>query len=156
MKRRNFLGLFGGAIAAPLIPAPAIAAAPTYSKAALRGAIMHAKTRGSFSVWGLAQAVKVPVETAEVLMGDLAKRGILGPLQGTTFGGRWATSNVLLRDTLAATQAVKNTTSPQTRGGQTQSQHQHAEVDLSAFLAHLRNVCVNAGMTLHPRCALTS
>jgi len=153
MRRRKFLGLFGGAIAAPMMPLPAMAATKaTYSKAALHGAIMHAQARGSFSVWGLAQAVKIPVAQAEALMGDLAKRGILGPLQGTTFGGRWATSNVLLRDTLTATKAVQKTNNVARRRSATLNQ---AEPDLGPFIAHLRQVCVDYGMTLHARCAVS-
>lgn len=147
MKRRKFLGLFGSAFAAPLLPTPAVAASATYSKVALRGAIKHAQTRGSFSVWGLANAVKVPVAQAEAMMTDLAKRGILGPLQGTTFGGRWATSNVLMRDTFAAAKAIQHSNVAQS------ATHKHAEPDLSTLLAHLQRVCVDYGMTLHPRCA---
>lgn len=136
MKRRKFLGLFGSAIAAPLMPLPAVAASKaTYSKAALHGAIMHAQTRGSFSVWGLAQAVKVPVAQAEVLMGDLAKRGILGPLQGTTFGGRWATSNVLMREHLGLAKAVhKHSGQVRPTAGQSNSS------DMSGMMDHLRKL----------------
>jgi len=150
MKRRNFLGLFGGAIAAPLIPLPAMAQAG-YSKAAMHGAIMHAQTRASFSIWGLANAVKIPVAQAEALMGDLAKRGIIGPLQGTTFGGRWATSNVLLRDTLAATQAATQSNAKTAKFKTSNA----TEPDLDTMIAHLRKVCTDYGLQLHPRCALT-
>ena len=95
MKRRNFLGLLGAAVTTPFLPAPAMAKAAKvapYSAAAIHAAIYHAQSRAVFSVWGLAQSVGVSVETAELLMGDLAKRGVLGPLQGASTGGRWATS----------------------------------------------------------------
>ncbi|SEW46015.1 hypothetical protein SAMN04488515_3427 [Cognatiyoonia koreensis] len=137
MKRRSFLGLFSSAVAAPLLPGATVAAAPaTYSKAALHGAIMHAQTRGSFSVWGLAQAVKVPVAQAEVLMQDLAKRGILGPLQGTTFGGRWATSRILVREHIGLAKSVQTAARKIVHGG---SKAGFATQN-SAMMAHLRNL----------------
>lgn len=152
MKRRNFLGLFGGAIAAPLMPLPALATAQAgYSQAAMHGAILHAQTHSAFSIWNLAKTLNLPIAQAEALMGDMAKRGIVGPLQGATFGGRWATSNVLLRDTLAASKAVQQakTKTPEF------NTHSQAEGDLSTMIAHLRKVCIDYGMPLHPRCALT-
>lgn len=152
MKRRNFFGLFGAAIAAPLMPLPAMgkAAGTAYSQSAMHGAIMHAQARVSFSVWGLAKTLGVSVPQAELLMGDMAKRGILGPLQGVTHGGRWATSNILQKEMLGAVQAAKKV--HQSASHQT-SQKQYAEPDLGRLLAHLRGLCEKQGMTLHPRCA---
>ena len=141
MKRRNFLGLFGAAAATPFLPQISVARAAqagAYSGAAMHGAILHAQTHSAFSVWNLAKSLKLPVTQAEALMGDLAKRGVIGPLQGTTFGGRWATSNVLLRDTLAASRAVRNS------GANTKTDmklaNRRSEADLSELLAHLRKV----------------
>ena len=101
MRRRKFLGLFGATAATPFLPAPAMAAAAKapYGPAAVHAAIYHAKTRAVFSVWGLAKAANLPLESAEALMGDLARRGVLGPMQGTTFGGRWAASRPTSRNT---------------------------------------------------------
>lgn len=138
MKRRKFLGMFGGAVAAPLLPMPAIAATATkaaYSPAALHAAIYHAQSRAVFSVWGLAKTLNVPVTIAEALMGDLAKRGVLGPLQGTTFGGRWARSNVLQSEALGLTRArTKNQriSAPQNV--------QALQPDLTTMLQHLRQM----------------
>ncbi|MCO4848257.1 MAG: hypothetical protein KC448_09835 [Yoonia sp.] len=152
MKRRNFMGLFGAAIAAPLMPLPALgnAAGEVYAKSAMHGAILHAQARVSFSVWGLAKTLGVSVAQAETLMGDMAKRGILGPLQGTTHGGRWATSNILQKEMLGAVQAAKK--AHQSATHQTSQKH-YAEPDLGQLLAHLRGLCEKQGMTLHPRCA---
>lgn len=152
MKRRGFLGLFGAAIAAPMMPLPALGnvAGAAYSKSAMHGAIMHAQSRVSFSVWGLAKSVGVSTLQAEALMGDMAKRGILGPLQGTTHGGRWATSNILQKEMLGAVQAAKK--AHQSASHQT-SQKSYAEPDLGRLLAHLRGLCEKQGMTLSPRCA---
>jgi len=153
MKRRKFLGMFGAAIAAPLAPMPAMGAATSgavYSKSVFHAAIIHAQSRVSFSVWGLAQTLGVPVATAEAVMSDMTKRGIIGPLQGTTFGGRWANSNILLRETAASAQAAQQA---QERNTKTQSHHSKSEPDLGLLLAHLRDLCLKNGMTLSPRCA---
>ncbi len=111
MKRRSFLGLFGAAATAPMMPS-ALAGGTTvrasvYNPAALHAAIYHAKSRAVFSVWGLAKAVNISMEQAETLMGDLAKRGILGPMQGTTFGGRWASSKIMASETLTKAQVAR-------------------------------------------------
>ena len=152
MKRRKFLGMFGAAIAAPMAPLPTMASSSAvYSRSALHAAIIHARTRVSFSVWGLATTLGVPVAQAEALMIDLAKRGTLGPIQGTTYGGRWATSNIMHHKTaIAAQQAARRTVSPKS---EPTTQSAKSEPDLSLLISHLRNICLDHGMTLHPRCA---
>lgn len=155
MKRRKFLGLFGAAVTAPLAPLPALGGAATmgavYSKSALHAAIFHAQSRVSFSVWGLAQTLGVPTAQAEALMHDMAQRGILGPLQGTTFGGRWANSNILMNKTAAAAQAARKTHTLKT---ETKTNARKTEADLGLLLSHLRDICRKQGMTLSPRCAV--
>ena len=156
MKRRKFLGLFGGAVTAPFLPMPALATTATkaapYSAAALHGAIYHAQSRAVFSVWGLAKTLTLPIDSAEVLMGDLAKRGVIGPLQGTTFGGRWASSKIMKSETLALQRAARNGRATN-KTSLTETKERMGEPDLAAFLAHLRQLCQSAGMTLSPRCA---
>lgn len=102
MKRRSFLGLLGAAFSAPLMPPAAaggsVARAAPYSPAALHAAIYHAKSRSVFSVCGLSRVANISFEQAEALMGDMAKRGILGPLNGFTVVGRWAKSKILVTD----------------------------------------------------------
>jgi hypothetical protein len=152
MERRSFLRMIGAAVAAPLMPLPTLgtAAVAPYSSASLHAAIIHAQTRVSFSVWGLAKTLGVSSAQAEVLMGDLAKRGILGPVQGTTFGGRWASSNILRREALGVAKTAHKL------GTQTRhTLNQNATgADLSKLLAHVRKICQSHGMTLHPRCAV--
>jgi len=149
MKRRNFLSLFGAAIAAPFAPLPTLASgSAVYSKSAMHAAIIHAQSRVSFSVWGLAQTLGVSVTQAEALMTDLAKRGTLGPIQGTTFGGRWANSNILRRETAAAAKAAQQSVKSNLEPNSAKPQP-----DLSLLITHLRQLCVKQGMTLHPRCA---
>lgn len=153
MKRRKFLGVLGGAITAPFLPAPVVAAtvkAAPYSGAAMHAAIYHAQSRAVFSVWGLAKTLNLPLPQAEALMGDLAKRGIVGPLQGTTFGGRWASSKIMKSEALALHRAARSgrdtLSTPRTEDTWPQP-------DLGRLLAHLRRLCQSNGMELHPRCA---
>ena len=135
MKRRSFMRMFGAAAAAPALPAMPLAAAPAaYSKAAFHAAVYHAQSRVSFSVWGLAQQIGIPVGQAETLMSDMAARGILGPIQGTTFGGRWATSNVLQQEVLALR------TAEQARKLGQGSADRALKADLSKMMTHLRDM----------------
>ena len=154
MKRRKFLGLFGAAAATPFLPAPSVAgaakAAP-YSAAALHAAIYHARSRAVFSVWGMAKALGLTIESAEVLMGDLAKRGIVGPLQGTTYGGRWASSRIMTSEAVALQRTAR---SKARRSSSEKSQRRmNTEPDLSQLIAHLHQLCRNSGIPLSARCA---
>jgi len=151
MKRRNFLGLIGAAVAAPLMPVPNMgqAAGAVYSRSAMHGAILHAQARVSFSVWGLAKTLGVSMPQAEALMGDMAKRGIVGPLQGTTHGGRWASSKILQKEMLGAVEAAKRT--QVSHRTQTKT---YAEPDLGRLIAHLRGLCAAQGMPLSHACAV--
>jgi len=137
MKRRQFLSLFGAAATAPFVPAPVMAKAASaapFSQASVHAAIYHAQSRAVFSVWGLAKAANLSVEQATAVMEHLAGRGILGPLQGTTFGGRWASSKILQRHLVASAQAAK------LRLALSNAKTKTLDIDLSRFLKHLRNL----------------
>ncbi len=143
MKRRSFLGLFGAAVATPFLPKTAaarVAKAAPYSAAAVHAAIIHAQSRAVFSVWGLARALNLPLEATEALMGDLAKRGVVGPLQGTTYGGRWASSKIMSHKALAARMAQRRMMSEP--AGDADAAPQQGP-DLSALMTHLRGLAVN-------------
>ena len=154
MKRRSFLGMISGAIAAPLMPAPAlggVAAKAAYSRSMLHAAIFHAKSRVAFSVWGLAATLNIPLAQAEALMADLGQKGVLGPLEGATYGGRWAKSNVMehtIYHSAPAAQAVgrASTVSSQKSTG--------SEPDLRLLWAHVQRLCVKQGFALSPRCTV--
>lgn len=154
MKRRRFLQLFGAALTGPALPSVAVQAAPAaYSPASFHAAVYYAQSRTAFSVWGMAQKLGIPASQAEALMTDMAKRGILGPLQGTTFGGRWATSNVMRREVVRATAVVKQAVSktpaldPKAAG--------NSIPDIKQLLAHLRDICARDECEKRPQ-ALTS
>ncbi|MCF2871690.1 hypothetical protein L0664_11490 [Octadecabacter sp. G9-8] len=154
MKRRGFLQLLGGALAAPLMPSASLGAASkaAYPASALHAAIYHAQSRVNFSVFALAQKLGLDLGQAEQLMSDMSTRGILGPMQGSTQAGRWARSKVWTHPIVnaqtarEATKAKRDT--PQTRT----DVRTYKEPDLGAFLIHLRKIAVDQGFTLHPRC----
>jgi len=140
MKRRSFLQMLGAGVTAPFMPAaPAVAAKATYSSAAVHAAIYHAQSRAVFSVWGLAKAANLSLDQATAVMEHLAERGILGPLQGTTFGGRWASSRVLLRQTAVRAQIAK-TAAKTVTSSDPANRLRTLNVDLSRLLAHLRKL----------------
>jgi len=141
MKRRKFLGLFGAAATTPILPAPVLAKAAgvaPVSKASVHAAIMHAQTRSVFSVWGLAKAANMSPKQAAAVMEHLAERGILGPLQGTSHGGRWVTSKVWQTDMLAKARAARiaRAWAAKTKKGQ----KLHFDIDLTKLNARLRTI----------------
>lgn len=155
MRRRGFLQMMGGAIAAPLIPNTTLGAATkaAYPASALHAAIYHAQSRVNFSVFALAQKLGLDFDQTEQLMSDMSARGILGPLQGTTQSGRWALSKVWKKPFVDAA-TVKTVADRQgahsVKGAQTS---QWSEPDIRPVLRHLYDICERQGLTLHPRCA---
>ena len=157
LKRRGFLGMLGGAFAAPLLPSVSFGAATkaAYPASALHAAIYHAKSRVNFSVYSLSRTLGLELGQAEQIMSDMSARGILGPLQGSTQSGRWALSKVWERPIVDA--AAAQNVARAKRNGSAQdtvkaTRRHFEEPDLSQFMAHLYNMCRSAGMTLHPRC----
>lgn len=143
MKRRSFLGVFSGAVAAPLMPVVPMAQAG-YSQGAWTTAVAAARSRAALSVDGLARALNVSPATSEVLMRDMVKKGLLNPLVGPRHGGFWATSKVMRPGQIAALQggshAAKRKIADQ------------AEASATDMIAHLRQLCAGQGIALSPRC----
>ena len=145
MKRRGFLQALGAAVTAPFIPVPALArtataAAAPYSAASVHAAIYHAQSRAVFSVWGLAKAGNMTPEQASAVMEHLAERGVLGPLQGTTHGGRWASSRIMQSDTLAKARAARIAREMRAKAAETGSRKLHFDIDLTQLTARLRTI----------------
>ena len=161
LKRRGFLQMLGGAVAAPLMPAVSLgsttatasAAATAYPASAFHAAIYHAQTRVSVSVFGLAHTLGLKTVQAEVLMADMSARGILGPLQGTVQRGGWANSNVLHRHKGVAAAARKLARTKPAKAHVVQPNATSAGADMRPFLTHLYDICRAQGRMLHPRCA---
>ena len=104
MKRRGFLQLLGSAMTAPLLPALPMGAATVgtarkaaYPALAMKMALDQAKHRVNFSVFSMAQQLGLQIDQANALMVDLSKRGVIGPIHGTTASGRWAQSRMWQR-----------------------------------------------------------
>lgn len=138
MKRRGFLKALGAAVTAPFLPMPALAKTAPYSAASVHAAIYHAQSRAVFSVWGLAKAANMTPDQATAVMEHLADRGILGPLQGTTHGGRWASSNILQSETLAKARAAR--IARELRAQAAQTRKLHFDIDLTHLTARLRTI----------------
>ncbi len=159
MKRRGFLSMLGGAFAAPLLPSVSFAAATkaAYPASALHAAIYHAQQRVNFSVFSLAKQLRLDLDLgqAEALMADMSKRGILGPMQGSTKAGRWARSKVWTHP-MANAAAARDAAHSKRATDQTSAKEprRYTEPDLSQFMAHLYDICRTQGMTLYPRCAV--
>ena len=157
MKRRGFLSMLGGAFAAPLLPSVSFAAATkaAYPASALHAAIYHAQQRVNFPVFSLAKQLRLDLGQAEALMADMSKRGILGPMQGSTQAGRWARSKVWTHP-MANAAAARDAAHSKRAADQTLAKEprRYTEPDLSQFMAHLYDICRTQGMTLHPRCAV--
>ena len=157
IKRRGFLAMLGGAFAAPLMPSVSLGAATkaAYPASALHAAIYHAQTRVNFSVFALAQQLGLQLGQAEAVMTEMTKRGILGPLQGTTQSGRWASSRVLRRPFADGVAARKLADARRAKVDQEQADASDARgANLRPFLTHLYDLCRAQGRVLHPRCAL--
>jgi len=155
LKRRGFLGLLGGAIVAPLMPTASLGAASkaAYPLSALHAAIFQAKTRVNFSVHSLAQKLGLELAQAEQIMLDMSKRGILGPMQGSTQAGRWARSRVWRHPAPGATAGQAASRNTGASNSKTKAVQNTPMADLRPFLSHLYQLCQSQGMTLNPRCA---
>lgn len=155
IKRRSFLSMLGGAFAAPLMPSVSLGAATkaAYPASALHAAIYHAQSRVNFSVFSLANQLGLPLGQAEAVMTDMSKRGILGPLQGTTQAGTWARSNVWTHPMAKAQAAHEAAKANRETYKTTDDVAQPKGADLRPMMAHLQNICRSQGRALHPRCA---
>ena len=156
MKRRGFLQLLGGAIAAPLMPSASFGAATkaAYPASALHAAIYHAQSRVNFSVFSLAQRLGLSLDQAQAVMTEMSSRGILGPLQGTTQAGTWARSAIWQRPAhaVAAGKVAKVAAKPAVaRSGQVAARSA-TQANLAPFMKYLQDLCRARGMALHPQC----
>lgn len=153
MKRRGFLQMLGGAIAAPLMPTASFGAATkaAYPASALHAAIYHAQSRVNFSVFSLAQRLGLSLDQAQAVMTEMSSRGILGPLQGTTQAGTWARSAIWQRPAHAV--AIGKGATYASKAATSQTARTAARTAPAPWLRHLYDMCRAHGRTLHPRCA---
>ena len=150
MKRRHFLGLFSSAVAAPLMPAPALAQAG-YSQAAWNTAVATARSSAAVSVGGMASLLKMTPAATEAMMRDMVAKGILGPLSGPRHGGVWAVSRVMKAGNIAALHKASQIRQAEPKP-QAQKSQDGDDARIADWIVHLRNICTQNGMTLSERC----
>ena len=146
MKRRGFLAMIGAAAVAPLMPAAGTAQAVTYNRYTYGLAVFHARTRAHVSARGIAHCLKVSVPQAEAMIAEMANNGLVKPV----FGGPnvRAVSNILKPDAWGLDKAARQARAKIRRDRNVQLQIE----DQSTLMGHLRQMCVDYGMTLSPRC----
>lgn len=156
LRRRNFLGLFGAVIAAPLIPVAAPAAG--FSQSAYGLAIAHAQKYPLVSVRGLVARLGTSKTQANAVIRQMSAEGLLGALNPTRPGTVHAASKIYTNPVWSGASAklAKSRMKAKPKSGSssssTQAKARYADVDLSDMLAHLRGLCVSNRMTLSPLC----
>lgn len=154
MKRRSFLTMLGAAVAAPALPmaaAPAPVAA-VYNRYTYGLAVFHARTHAHVTAAGIAKRLKVTPAQAKAMISEMSSAGLVKPV-GLTGSNVRAVSNILKPDAWgldAASRKMRSDTR-RARKAHAANDRRYAEPDLSALLAHLRQVCTAQGMPLSAR-----
>ena len=134
-----------------------LGAAPTavaYNRYTYGLAVFHARTRAHVSARGIAHCLKVSVPQAEAMITEMAGKGLVKPVFGATGGQVRAVSNILRPDAWGLDRAARQARSTQRRERlkTQQDASDPSGVDLGRLMAHLRQLCLDNGMSLHPRC----
>jgi hypothetical protein len=147
MKRRGFLQLLGAAAATPFLPMGTAVQAASYNRYTYGLAVFHARTRAHVSARGIAHCLKVSVPQAEAMIGEMVNNGLVKPV----FGGPnvRAVSNILKPDAWGLEAHARKQRAARRKAKLKAKAPQH---DLTDMITHLRKICVDYGMTLHPRC----
>lgn len=152
MKRRNFIGLFGAAMAAPVLPA----AAPAVSANVAALATAHAQKYPFVSALGLSKGLGLSLSQAEQVLLSLSRKGLIGQINTYASGAVHARSCVYQPADAVLAQMAKAKDAGRAanakRLARSQSDKPSMTVDLSDLLNHLRQVCVDNGISLGPRC----
>ena len=152
VKRRKFMTIMGATVAAPILPPMALA---TPSKALLASATTHAQSYPFVSLIGLSRRVGVSPEQAGELMAALSKKGIIGPINGTGTRPLYAMSKVFVPaegSLIRAAQEQRKRHALKRQRPKTTAKAQSCTIEANGLWAHLRQLCLDHGMALHPRC----
>ena len=142
MKRRNFIGMLGAALAAPAIPMAAQAAG--YSRATYGLAVLHARTRAHVSARGLSYCLKVSAAQAEAMVAEMSANGLVRPIAG---GSVRAVSNILNPSVWGTAGVAKAKPTPSQQPKVDLRIQSHGP-DLSALMAHLHKLCRARGFVV--------
>ena len=154
MKRRGFLGMLGAVLSAPALPTMALAGAPG---GAWKAAILHAQKFPVISVAGLANRCGVSLDQADAMIKELAARDMVKLVGPSATGRVRAASKILTNDPWG----LGRTSKPQPASAKAKPQQNKTKATqapksespyIEPWLAHLRKLCVDRGMTLQPQC----
>lgn len=152
MKRRGFLGMLGAVLSVPALPSVALAKAPG---SAFKAAILHAQKFPVISVAGLANRGGLSTVQAEAMIKELAARDMVKLVGPSKSGSVRAASKILTHDPWGlgrTSQSQKSVTKPESRQAHRSADENTQSLLVEPWLAHLRQLCVDRGMTLHLRC----
>ena len=144
MQRRRFLGLFGSAVAAPMVPVPAMAQ-PAYSQAAWNTAVSTARSSAALSVNGMSHVLKISPAATEALMRDMVRKGLLNPIIGPYHGGLWASSKVMKAGNIAAIHKAQQAARAEL------AEKENAKSQTGDWISHLQKICIDNGYQLSAR-----
>lgn len=150
LKRRSFLAMLGAAAATPALPG----GAPVLSARVKALAAAHARKYPFVSVIGLSKRVGVTTAEAEGLLAHLSQRGMVGPVRAAATGPVSAASNLFRPAPSLAYAAQARAAARQATIAQAARQRAKAMLTSGPardWLHHLRRLCVQNGIELHPR-----
>lgn len=148
IKRRSFLAMLGAVVAAPAMPVSAGAArAHVFGLAAA-----HVHKYPFISVIGLSRRLGVSMPDAETLLVDLSRKGLVGPVNSCGAGVISAASKVFKPSPdslIKVAQAQRKARQLRlARQAQAKAHAGQMQVDLTAWLGHLRTLCVENGFAM--------
>jgi hypothetical protein len=153
MKRRNFLGMLGAAIAAPMMPMATSAAG--YSRTTYELAIAHAKKYPLVSVSGMSKRIGISTPEANAIINKMSSEGMLGVINPTRPGTVRASSKIFVNNVYPirpTSEARAQEPAPKSEPHRIRAASQDTNANIDLMLAHLRGLCVQRGMTLSARC----
>ena len=142
--------MLGAAVAAPALPmaaAPAPVAA-VYNRYTYGLAVFHARTHAQVTAAGIAKRLKVTPAQAKAMISEMSSAGLVKPV-GLTGSNVRAVSNILKPDAWGLDAHARKQRMAERKAKRKVKAPEHNVTDM---IAQLRQMCVDYGMTLHPRC----
>ena len=147
MKRRGFIAMLGGAIAAPALPM----AAPKFTASMRALATAHVRKYPIITVMGISNRTGVSMEQAEELLVQMSREGMVGPVAPGPAGPMRARS-ILFKPSPAMVHSQSNLNERlQQQIRRAKFNRTRLRVDTSNWLTHLHDICRANDIPLQPR-----